>query len=922
MARVYLSSSYQDLEEHRRVVHDVLRRLSHDVVAMEYYNAEPERPIQRCLEDVTTCDVFVGLYAWRYGTNPPGFRQSYIHLEYGAAAEHEIPRLVFLLHEDTPWPPKQVDKDQASIRSLRKTVAEEQMVSSFSSPEELGMLVATAMSAWTERRHAQDLPLGEPERKRYYERLEQHYGGCYLDLLQPPPRSEKLTMELRSVFVEQSVRPELPPTRLPHELVERLWEEGELGDDRPLPDFSLDELRERREAYYGKPTRSVLGMLTEEDGRRVVVLGDLGAGKSALARYLALRLVAASPDDPPADALADCLPLLVELGTYAARRADGRCQTFLEFLDHLAETDGLGLRKPVLEAYLGAGRPALVLFDGLDEVHPPLREEVTRGIAWFAALYPKVRIVVTSRVIGYRHHTLERAKFALYTMQDLDDDQIATFLKRWYKLAFPDRPGDGETRRERVLRAIRDWPALRELAGNPMLLTILAIIGKHRELPRDRWRVYDRAATVLLHHWDVDKYLRAVEIPVSVGERDKRELLHRVVDHMRDSKGGLAGNYIYEHELEGIFIEYFRELTPKVGVPFDVRQAAQAMIGQLEERNFILCHYGAGLYGFVHRGFLEFFCAEALFKRFKGGRSRDALVREVFGAHRTDAAWEEALLLFLWRSPDVAEEAVSYLMGLDGGDRLPRNLAFALRAVAWQRTSVRFTRLDDLLDAVGDLPERTVGGDDAEFESFVRLEVLPALTEVLVRWPEDARFLEARLEGWLAGDKDERLARGLLVSENRIVISLARVVAEALPTSQVAQELLRRMSTEVVSVDIRAEGVLALLQGWNDDPEVLRFVQDCARRDRHAEVRGVALEALAASSSGNPEVLRLVLDRAVNDTEPWVRGVALQALAKGWPADTKVLWLLRDRARRDGDQGVRRLARGLIAKLDRKVTPP
>jgi len=41
--------------------------------------------------------------------------------------------------------------------------------------------------------------------------------------------------------------------------------------------------------------------------------------------------------------------------------------------------------------------------------------------------------------------------------------------------------------RDRALDAVRARPAIRELAGNPLLLTIIAIIGMRQEIPRDRW---------------------------------------------------------------------------------------------------------------------------------------------------------------------------------------------------------------------------------------------------------------------------------------------------------------------------------------------------------------------------------------------------------------------------------------------------
>lgn len=57
MAKVYVSSTFIDLQECRRQVSLVLRRMGHDDVAMEYYVAEDQRPIDKCLKDVAACDL-------------------------------------------------------------------------------------------------------------------------------------------------------------------------------------------------------------------------------------------------------------------------------------------------------------------------------------------------------------------------------------------------------------------------------------------------------------------------------------------------------------------------------------------------------------------------------------------------------------------------------------------------------------------------------------------------------------------------------------------------------------------------------------------------------------------------------------------------------------------------------------------------
>src|SRR4051812_31751720 len=68
--RIFVSSTFEDLREHRSGAIRVLRQLSHDVVAMEDFVAGGAFPLNRVLDDVKRCDVYVGIFAWRYGFIP------------------------------------------------------------------------------------------------------------------------------------------------------------------------------------------------------------------------------------------------------------------------------------------------------------------------------------------------------------------------------------------------------------------------------------------------------------------------------------------------------------------------------------------------------------------------------------------------------------------------------------------------------------------------------------------------------------------------------------------------------------------------------------------------------------------------------------------------------------------------------------
>ena len=105
MAKIYISSTYEDLKEYRESVYDSLRKMRHDVISMEDYVAQDQRPLQKCLRDVISCDIYIGIFAWRYGYIPQDEKDnpdklSITELEYRKACDVQIPRLIFLLKDD------------------------------------------------------------------------------------------------------------------------------------------------------------------------------------------------------------------------------------------------------------------------------------------------------------------------------------------------------------------------------------------------------------------------------------------------------------------------------------------------------------------------------------------------------------------------------------------------------------------------------------------------------------------------------------------------------------------------------------------------------------------------------------------------------------------------------------------------------
>ncbi|MGV9689881.1 NACHT domain-containing protein [Streptomyces sp. NPDC003444] len=732
-------------------------------------------------------------------------------------------------------------------------------------------------------------PEFEAIRERYAARVRQRYGRLDLEVLTPlREQDEHPVLHLRDVFVPQSVRADPPPVELPQELLRRLMDpaEAELHD---LPPGVDQETADRvRRAYQERPPLPVLDVLTTPEHDRVVLLGHPGSGKSTLARYLALVLTA---PEPPVDlhALRGSLPLIVELREYA--QPAWRERTFEDFLAHQHATEGLGLPPETLAALLAGEGPytALVIFDGLDELfEKDVRDAVARRIAGFAARHSQARIIVTSRGYGYQRAVLDGAGFTNFMLQDLDREQIGAFAEQWFSLACPDDATRARKLIERVTTAVDASTSVRELAGNPLILTILAIIGRRRELPRDRRTVYEHAVDVLVEHWDPSKYLKDRQVEEHLpylGPEDKRELLRLIARQMQEGHGGISGNHIAGPDLLRSFEEYLKDryaLPPDRAAP-----AARVMLDQFRHRNFILSRYGGEIYGFVHRTFLEYLAATDLAHRFNQERSlSEQDLQDLFADKVHDPTWHEILLLLVGLLDErFVAGVIDRLLG-------PRTIAAALgnqldgafAEVSFvARCLAEVRRIGTLASQSRAMVARTIRLFElaevlevTSFHSFAHVESLgPTLAALGTDWAGRDDYVRW-CDRWSRTDTDEE--EGSLAEDS--VSQLALRISLLLLTrgEEASAELLAETALTGATPVVRIGAARLLTDRAFREPAARPPVEDWLRYEPSGAVRSAFMRHLMSDEgAASPWVARLAVER-LSDEDTKVRRAALDCL--------------------------------------------
>ncbi|NET58966.1 MAG: NACHT domain-containing protein [Symploca sp. SIO2E6] len=737
----------------------------------------------------------------------------------------------------------------------------------------------------------------ETSLEAYQKALLERYAHLNLDSLDNSTYDYREKLKVQRVFTAQNVREcqEFLPQvyEIPKEAQRRLGESNqqEAGIDPEL-------WEQYKQFYYQQPVRSVLHVTEEmwsnDRYRYLVILGDPGSGKSILLQYLALDW-ARSPLD---NIIEQTIPLLIELRTYNRSRNSGECKDLLECF-HKGDVIHR-LTPEQLKERLQAGK-ALVMFDGLDEVfNPEQREQVINDIHRFTNDYPQVRVIVTSRIIGYKPQRLQDAEFRHFLLQDLDSEQIHDFIDRWHELTFIDE-ADKRRKRERLQRAIDTSKAIRELAGNPLLLTMMAILNRNQELPRDRPELYNQASRVLLHQWDVErKLLQDPRIaPVTIDSKDKQEMLRKIAHFMQGENKGLAGNLIRGSDLEKILSEYLKDI--EVNNP---RIVARLMIEQLRSRNFILCFLGGEYYGFVHRTFLEYFCALEYVCEFKETRhlTIKQLITEVFGKHWQDQSWQEVLRLIAgminakFVGPIIKyliEQKINRREFLDKNGRLRKegvqNLLLAANCFAELRR-----KSPSIADALQTALKQEVEQESPhQFNAEAADAIVSAIATVGQNTPQTLDWLKFRLQS----DSNSHIRKSAL----QAIAQYGQNDPDTLP-------LLRNKAQSDQDRDVRSTAVVEIARGWKGDPDTLPLLHDKAQFDKSGIVRSAAVEKIARGWKDDFDTLSLLQQKAKSDKDWHVQRVVIKEIARGWKGDPQTLSLLQEKAKSDQDRDVRSLA--------------
>ncbi len=360
------------------------------------------------------------------------------------------------------------------------------------------------------------------------------------------------------------------------------------------------------------------GLEVVEKYSKLMILGKPGAGKTTFLKHVALQCSLGQLHFA-------LVPILIALKDFAETE---QRPSLLEYISREFFTYGIA-DTTVAEQVLSRGK-ALVLLDGLDEVRETDEYRVVQEVRNFSSKFHLNHFVITCR-IATREYTLEQ--YTEVEVADFDDEQIATFASKWFAAKDP-------TKSNRFIQKLLASSPIRELATNPLLLTLLCLVFEESgDFPSNRSALYEEGLDILLKKWDAKRNIEREQLYKKLSIQHKQDLLSQIalITFKR-------GDYFFkQQEIEQYIADYIRNL-PGVSTELEALQLdSEAMLKSIEAQHGLLVERARGIYSFSHLTFHEYFTARSIVESSDPQALLTAL--QYLASNITEKRWREVFLL-------------------------------------------------------------------------------------------------------------------------------------------------------------------------------------------------------------------------------------------------------------------------------------
>jgi predicted NACHT family NTPase len=332
---------------------------------------------------------------------------------------------------------------------------------------------------------------------------------------------------------------------------------------------------------------------------KLMILGKPGAGKTTFLKYLAIQCI-------QGELYSHLIPIFISLKDYIRknnitnreracdRQYTSNYSTLLEYIVHLVkltakfteENDGQDIYSTI-ESLLHNGK-FFFLFDGLDEVKQEYSGHIFDIISDFTFCFPDNYFIITSRIAAIEYNFNQ---FTEVEIADLTYRQITNFTSSWFK---------DKTMETNFLKCLEKQTRIKELATNPLLLTLLCLAFAEGKFPLLYSEVYREAVSILLKKWDWERGIERDKYKLST--QQKEQLLRQIA-----SSTFKQGEYFFKQRtLEQQITSYTSQFNNSIQQE-SLQIDSEAILKSIEAQHGLLVERAKGIYSFSHITLHEYF---------------------------------------------------------------------------------------------------------------------------------------------------------------------------------------------------------------------------------------------------------------------------------------------------------------------------
>lgn len=508
--KIFLSSTSDDLTDHRSVLIRALSQAGHGVIAMEHFPASASSPSAYCRSRVAEADLVVVLVAWRYGLIPPNDDRSMTEMEFDTAESEGKPILAFLARDDSDWAVRFIDRGKGAeaVDRLRHRILDSYMAGWFSTADSAAHAVLAAVA----KLEAKSSPA----------------GTSYADVTLEWALTARLSIAGFGVLGSLDLDVRRAPVRIRVEPASRRMRSLVAASGGfALEIAAADSSSVDAQAFVDEWAAS--------NSSVAVVLGDPGSGKTTFLRQVFVVLANGRSLDK-----ASALPVLIHARSLTWRASlhewESALATALE-VEGLPPETATGLRGSSGEV------PFVAIIDGLDELGDDDRREAFAVLRRLASA-PRHRVLVSCRVSRYGRDEFLGARARHYEIVALTTIEALSLVDGWFTnvgtevtslgLRLPPGSSDLDSVRMDVYRIVEQPPSrpVAQIVTNPLTLTLLCFAAiESGHVARSPFSFFERAVQALLEKWTRS---RGYQLPCTV-QQASRCISHLAYEAQRGS---------------------------------------------------------------------------------------------------------------------------------------------------------------------------------------------------------------------------------------------------------------------------------------------------------------------------------------------------------------------------------------------------